>query len=62
MPTFDISCGKHSGKIKARTLGAAWRKLTRSKTTDFAPLARFREIGSEEPYRYVEPIYLDKVK
>lgn len=59
MKNFDIDCGEHVGRgIKARTLGAAWRKLTKNRKTGFGQLARFSENGSV--WKYVTPQALDK--
>lgn len=52
-----IECGIHRGTVKARTLGAAWRKVTRRRRTGFAPIARFREGNSV--WFYIAPEALD---
>lgn len=59
MREFQIECGEHKGTIEARSLGAAWRKLTKGKTTGFSPLARFVEDGV---WKYVVPQWLDQEK
>jgi hypothetical protein len=60
---YKIECGKHCGVIEARSLGAAWRTLTRNRTQGFADLARFKELDKRSPgkslWRYIEPASLD---
>ena len=57
MTEFRIECGVHTGTVKARTLGAAWRKVTRRRITGFAPIARFKE--SNSVWFYITPEGLD---
>jgi hypothetical protein len=60
MPKFQFECGEHSGVIKAKTLGEAWRKLTKNKTKGFAPLARFVEAKPGAVWKYITPQALDR--
>jgi hypothetical protein len=69
MTTFQVECGEHKGKIEAKSPGSAWRKLTKDKTSGFAPLARFREMPLNGPsyklrrglWHYVTPEALDEL-
>jgi hypothetical protein len=57
---FQIQCGEHAGIIKAPTIGAAWRKLTKGKTGGFALLARWTFAG--KPWFYQTPKSLDRAR
>jgi hypothetical protein len=62
MTEFTIECGIHKGKVRAKTIGEAWRKLTKNKTTGFARLVRFSEATPRgaTPWQYIIPEALDK--
>jgi hypothetical protein len=67
MPTYEISCGKHSGTFDAKGPGEAWRRLTNGKMDGFAPLARYRELQSDGRtgrgvWFYVDPNALETMK
>ena len=70
MPTYEIECGEHKGRVVARGPGAAWRKLTKNKTEGFCPLARYRELPlNGRSYKlgrgiwfYVQPSSLDTMR
>jgi hypothetical protein len=57
---FQIQCGEHYGIIEAKSIGAAWRKLTKGKRDGFAELARWTECYKGEPWFYQTPQSLDK--
>lgn len=56
---FQFQCGQHAGVIEAKTLGAAWRKLTKDKMTGFAPLARVCT-QKTKVWQYITPQALDR--
>jgi hypothetical protein len=61
MAKFQFQCGEHIGVIEAKTLGQAWRKLTKNKTQGFAPLVRFVEAKDERAvWKYITPQALDR--
>jgi hypothetical protein len=60
VPKFQFECGEHAGVVEAKTLGAAWRKLTKGKTSGFAPLARFILDKPGEVWKYITPQALDQ--
>jgi hypothetical protein len=55
---YKIECGRFRGRVRARSLGAAWRKLTKDRKTGFARLARF-QVPNIPVWQYCEPEYLD---
>ena len=59
MTKFQIECGEHKGTVTAKTLGEAWRKLTKGKMSGFAPLARFCIGRPGEVWQYITPEALD---
>jgi len=61
---FEIECGEHRGVLAAKTIGAAWRRLTFQKKYGFGLLARFRELntGSRSVWRYARPEWFDAQK
>jgi hypothetical protein len=56
----QFQCGEHEGTVVAKTLGAAWRKLTKGKTKGFAPLVRFCICKPGQVWQYVTPQALDR--
>lgn len=59
---FQIQCGDICGVVPARTIGSAWRKLTKGVKYGFAPLARWHEVGSIKPWFYQTPQSLDRCR
>lgn len=59
MNEYAIQCGIHKGTLKAKSIGEAWRKLTKGKKKGFARLVRFSENGGI--WHYVVPETLDQM-
>ena len=59
---WQIQCGAHRGTIAAKSIGVAWRWLTKDKTEGFAELARFRQIKpTQGPWFYITPAGMEKL-
>lgn len=59
---WQIQCGEHQDIVLAYTIGRAWRKMTKGKTHGFSPLVRFIECYKNQPWKYITPKALDKLK
>jgi hypothetical protein len=55
---FEIECGRFHGRIRATTLGAAWRRLTKNYKTGFGRLARFKS-PDFSGWQYTTPKNMD---
>ena len=60
MNEYQIECGRHRGLVKAKSLGSAWRKLTKNKKTGFGKLCRFTA-PNIPMWQYTTPQAMDRL-